>query len=99
MAMVDMITVTEKMFTNTTMVKHQISNLLMRKKILTNMKKFSLEKPTYARWQQAAMMVSKDGLDHPTHGRLSKMLIMLVLDYTKMIPSGPTAPLSQLVQR
>jgi len=62
------------------------------------MNKFSLEKPLpHARWQQAAMMVSKDGLDHPTHGRLSKMLIKKVLVYTKMIPSGPTPPLSHLV--
>jgi len=61
------------------------------------MNKFSLEKPlphATRRWQHGAMMVSTDGLDHPTHGRLSKMLIKKVLVYTKMIPSGPTPLLS-----
>jgi len=59
--------------------------------------KFSLEKPlphATGRRDHIAGMVSTDGLDHPTHGRLSKMLIKKVLVFTKMIPSGPTTLLS-----
>jgi len=87
-------TVKRKILLNRQIQIQMQSQIQIRQKNKTTTKNFSLEKPLPCeRCPQAAMMVSKDGVENQTHGRLLMMLILL-MDYTKTILSNQAPRLS-----